>query len=399
MKVIIIGAGIAGLTCALACQRAGFEVKIYEKTSRLQNIGGGILVWPYGIRYLNWLGLSHCLDPYWVPINQCHIINHQGEKIFSENPDHFLNLIGGNILPIERSHLQQALLNELPAACLQLGKMCVSITENQQEARVTFTDGTEETADLIIGADGIHSQVRKIINDDLAPQYTGFCWWGGIVAAEDVPHFSNEQSYFTLGLGKVCIVWPVQDNKFMWYLPVKMPAEMLAHRDHAFAQLQLLSANWNTDVQKLIAAASTAQSFHLPIYAISPPTHWSTSRVTLIGDAAHAMGPILAQGTSLAIEDAYVLTACLQKINADLPTVLRQYETLRRDKYQRIEALENQSTSTMLIEDLTTLEQLQEQMRQLTLTTMYNELIPLVNEKSSTDILHAIDAVQFADAG
>jgi 2-polyprenyl-6-methoxyphenol hydroxylase-like FAD-dependent oxidoreductase len=68
MKVIIIGGGVAGLTMALACQHAGFTVKIYEKSRTLRNIGGGILVWPHGIRYLNWLGLSHCLEPYWVSL-------------------------------------------------------------------------------------------------------------------------------------------------------------------------------------------------------------------------------------------------------------------------------------------------------------------------------------------
>lgn len=399
MKVIIIGAGIAGLTSALACHRAGFEVKIFEKTNHLQNIGGGILLWPYGIRYLDWLGLSHCLDPYWVPVNQCHLVGHDGKTIFSEEPSHFLNLMGGKILPIERNQLQHALLKELPDSCVHLGKSCVNITEDRHEARVYFADGTEESADLVIGADGIHSKVRKIIGNGFEPEYTGFCWWGGIVAAEDVPNFAKNESYFALGLGKVCIVWPVRDNKFMWYLPVKMPVEPIADQKDACAQLQSLAAHWNSDVQQLIAATLKNKNFQLPIYALSPPTRWSTSRITLIGDAAHAMAPILAQGTSLAIEDAFVLAECLQNKSANLPTMLRQYEALRREKYQHIEALENQSSSMMLIEDIEILKELQQQMQRLNLSKMYSELIPLINEKSSHDLLRAIDAYQLADAG
>jgi 2-polyprenyl-6-methoxyphenol hydroxylase-like FAD-dependent oxidoreductase len=390
MKVIVIGAGVAGLTLGLACQRAGIDVKIYEKTNELRNIGGGILVWPHGMRYLQWLGLSHCTEPYLSSIKKCNIIGYTNEQIFSEDFTHFSMLVGGEPLPIERHLFQQALLKELSPDCLTLGKRCVAVSEDATMARVIFADGSEDQADLIVGADGIHSVVRQCINPTIQPEYTGICWWGGVVDSQFIPHFPAEQSYVALGQGKAFFAWPAFDDKFIWYLPVRMPAEDLISTENGLLQLQSICADWNNvDVKQIVANSIENNRFHLAVNTLPAPTQWSTKRITLIGDAVHATGPILAQGASLAIEDAFILASCLQKNTQAMPHILKHYESLRKDKYARIVELENQSVDMMVTNSLDTLEVLQQQMKYLDLATMYKELIPLVDENACLELAAA----------
>jgi FAD-dependent urate hydroxylase len=391
MKVIIIGGGVAGLTMALACQRAGFNVKIYEKSRNLRNIGGGILVWPHGIRYLNWLGLSHCLDPYWITLKRCNIVDYHGDTIFNEEFSTFTELVSGEALPVERHLFQHALLKELPEHCLALGKECISVVDGVESARVIFADGSEEEADLIIGADGIHSRVRQSMHPNIVPQYTGLCWWGGVVDGSVIPHFPRDESYVGLGQSKAFFAWPSYGDKFIWYLPVRIPADTLTQETNGLIQLQAICAGWNADIQKIISASIDENRFHLAINTLPAVTEWSGQRVTLIGDAVHATGPILAQGTSLAIEDAFLLTNCLQKNTGNMGEILKHYESLRCEKYVRVLELEDQSAQMMVTDDLGTLEVLQQQMKYLDLATLYKELIPLVDKAACiqlTELCH-----------
>jgi len=390
MKIIIIGSGIAGLTLALACQKAGMKVKIYDKAKELRNIGGGILLWPHGIRYLEWLGVGECLHPFWLPIHGCHIIGHHGKTIFSENYAALYSLLGGSILPIDRSQLQQALLSQLAEHTLSLGKTCMRVQSDQHHAQVIFADGTKDSADIIIGADGIFSSVRKNFNANASLQYTNYCWWGGIIEQKYVPHLSVQEVYMAMTQNKLCIVWPTIGGRFMWYLPVKMPMNDLMQGNSGLHQLQRICANWNDDVHRIITAPASTKRFHLPIHVLPPQTNWTIQRIVLIGDAAHALGPILGQGASQAIEDAFVLFQCLQHLSGDIPSMLKRYETLRRSRYERLSVLENQAADSMISDTIEALESFQQYVQQLDLATMYQDLIPLVNEKACLEVAAAV---------
>lgn len=385
MKIIVVGAGIAGLTMALACQRVGINVKVYEKAKKLEHIGGGVLLWPHGLRYLDWLGLSQHVKPFSLPIKQCYILNEVGEKIFSEEYAHFYSLIGGEILPIDRSLLQQALVEQLQENSLQLNKACVAIQNEQDQATVIFADGTQDSADLIIGADGIHSIVRKSFNEQASPEYTNHCWWGGIVAQKDVPALVPNEVFTAIGLGKMCIAWPTHGECFMWYLPVKMPLEKVIRNGEEWSQLQSLCAGWNPAVEQLIQAPAVGKKFYVPIYALPPQERLSHHRVVLIGDAAHALGPVLGQGASQAIEDVFVLMQCL-KDRIGISNILKKYEAFRHGKYKRIALLEDQVAATLINDNEESLALFKQQISQLDLATIYQDLIPLVNENFSQQL-------------
>jgi 2-polyprenyl-6-methoxyphenol hydroxylase-like FAD-dependent oxidoreductase len=382
MKIIIVGAGIAGLTFGLACHRAGIDVTIYDKAKELRNIGGGILLWPHGVRYLKWLGLSDCLAPFQVTIHNCNIISNSGQKIFSENCSTLYSLLDGEILPVDRGMLQQTLLAQLPSSILKLGKDCVAIQENPNKASIHFAEGSSDDADLIVGADGIFSTVRTYVNASATLEYTNHCWWGGIIDRKDIPYLDPTNTYVALGIRKTCIIWPASNEKIMWYLPVKMPVTELTSDKNGLPQLKSICENWSDTVKQIISATSNGKNFHLPIHTLPPQSTWTKQRVVLIGDAAHTLGPILAQGASMAIEDAFVLLNCLKKNTHTIPEILKHYETLRRDKYESLSRLETQTAAMFIPNNHEELEIMQQQMEFLDLVTMYKEVIPLVNEEA-----------------
>lgn len=380
MKITIIGAGIAGLTLGLACQRAGMDVKIFEKANELRTIGGGILLWPHGLRFLQELGIADALQNAWMSVKSMNIISHSGKRICRDDHDEIYALLGGEILPIDRAHVQQLLVAQLNPGTLITGKACLSVESHADYACAYFADGSMHQADLIVGADGIHSVVRAAIFPEAKSTYTGFCWWGGIVSADVVPHFPVNEVQFILGQGKICSIWPTHGNRFMWYLPVKMTLDHFDHADESHTQALQFCRGWNDDVQRMIAAPQQAQRFHVPINELAPLPSSFTGRTVLIGDAASAFGPLLGQGANKAIEDAYLLATLLCQHPQDLHMMLRHYDTLRRSRHQRFFDLERMSADALIHETPEALQFFEEQLPNINLVTMYQDMIPLVNE-------------------
>lgn len=384
-KIIIIGAGIAGLTLGLACQRAGFEVRIYEKAKALKTIGGGIILWPHGYRFLQELGIADCLQSAWMSVKSLNIISHRGGRLCSDDYAEINTLLDGEILPIDRSLFQQLLASQLQKDTLLLDKSCADIQINNESARVKFTDGSEEFADLIIGADGIHSAVRNLLNSKAKPGYTGYCWWGGIVNHDVVPHFPVNEVQFIMGNSKVCSVWPTHGKRFMWYLPVKMPLEKFTRHDDGYLLAHELCQGWNADVQNIIAAEQQGQRFHVPIMELLPDRFSFYGRAVLIGDAASAFGPLLGQGANKAIEDAYVLSLLLKQAG-DIPTLLSRYDDMRRARHQRFLELERMSAESLIHDTPEALQYFEQEIPKINLVTMFQDMIPLVNAAACAEI-------------
>lgn len=212
---------------------------------------------------------------------------------------------------------------------------------------------------------------------------------GGLINQSDVTQLRPDEAFITVAQGKMCVVWPTFDNKFMWYLPVKMKQEDLCVGNEK-KQLQQICHDWNNEVMSIINASSQSKRFHLPIHTLQPLKTWCQNRITLMGDAAHAIGPILGQGGSQAIEDAYVLFQCLMKTPNNIPQALKQYQQLLYDKSLRLLDLENQSAAGLIHEDDDQLKLFQEQIKGLSLASFYQDLIPWVDEKSCMDLAKKI---------
>lgn len=348
MKIIIIGAGLAGLTLANTFEQAQIDYHVYEKTDELKNIGGGVLLWPHGQRYLRHLGLESIVDCYKTIIFNCTVKNAADTILFQEDLTTINDLLDGPVLPLDRSQFQQALLAKIPKHKISFGKRCQSIVGNQ----VIFYDGTSTEGDLVIGADGVHSTVRQCIFPKAKLIKTEHCWAGGIVSQETLPTLFKLGVTLKAALHQILIVWPLYGERFMWYNPYSA--------NHANAWYNQLSQ----------------REFNLPIYELEPLETIKKNKVLLIGDAAHAMGPILGQGISLALEDIYLLMQCLHD-----DSLLEKYSVERCKRYQRFHQLEKQSAATFINQSVDDLDEFERQMRHITLVDMYQELIPLVSEQ------------------
>lgn len=384
MKAIIIGAGIAGLTAAHALQQAGMEVVIYDKASELKNIGGGILIWPHGLRYLSWMDLEDCFKPFYTYVKGCKVVGSCGNEILNSPYAELYKQLGGETLPIDRSLFQKILLAQLPKNLLQLNKYCLAVENHPDRVKVTFADGTFDEGDLLVAADGVRSAIRKQIFPGIVANYMGTSWWGGMIEQKHAAHLPTEEVYFGIGEGKVCIVWPTAGKRLLWCIAVKIPEDELRF-ENGGQQLEMICKDWHEDIKRLVHTKKHEQRFQVPIYSFSS-NHLQQHRTVFIGDAGQTLGPILAQGASRAIEDAYSLANCIFTHGQNIHQALAHYESIRSEKYAHLFALENQTTDLMVNNNLISLKQFEQQMQQVDLITMYQELIPIVNEQACFDL-------------
>lgn len=343
VKIIVVGAGIAGLVAALALIQRGFSVAVYEKTTRIKNIGGGLLIYPHGLRVLKQLGLQDRLSLLHATLKDFIAYDHHGTLLLHNDFSLFYQQTSSSLLAVSRTDLQQQLLEAIPTHSLHLGHQCIKITEHTNRVSVTFENGVEDEADIVIGADGIHSFVRQSINKYIEPQYSGICFWGGILENHQRANVLEEALIFLYGINRTCWILPLNHGRQMWYIAKRMPeAEFIQQRDK-ISQLKSLCKNWSPYVDKILSHPQTIHNFALPVKEIKGMNRWHTERIALIGDAAHTFGPVQGQGTSAAIEDAYILAACIERYPRNSLHALLKYQTIRKpivDKFQEIESMQ-----------------------------------------------------------
>lgn len=387
MKIIVVGAGIAGLTFGLACHARGMQVKIVDKAKALQSIGGGIFLWPHAVRYLQELGLYESIQTECMAAQATNLFGHRGNLLLRDSLLEIYKLIDGEILTLDRSAMQQCFISLLPAGMLTLDKACVGIENKSDYARIFFADGTEETADLIIGADGVHSAVRQSLFPEREAAYSGFCWWGGMVDRKYVPHYVRDEARFTVGQDQLCSVWPIKGERFMWYLPVKMPLTQYIP-EHGQTQVEAYCQQWPDDILRLVSSPQSAQHFYVPIYEVEPAKKITHGRTALIGDAACTIGPLLGLGVNKAIEDAYILAMPLQNNSSSLTAKLNHYQQLRWQRHQRFNELEHMSAESLMQSSSEALRQFEAALPHATITMMYQDMIPLVNSAATAEVMN-----------
>ncbi len=356
LSVAVIGAGMAGLALAHALINKNIDVKVFEQTPTLSNIGGGFMIYPQGIRILKKLGLKDLVDKLYTDIRFYEIYDRHEKLMLHEELSQFYQECGHPMIPMSRTRLQQGLAKALPEGVLHLDHHCTKVEENNEKITAYFSNDTSVEADIIIGADGINSVTRNYIDDTIKPSYAGICFWGGILKNDHPITVPKKTLFNILTRGKSAWVTPLAGGENMWYLTCRMPEEELQDKAHALEQLKELTLGWSHWVDEILSAPLDENSFAVPVYEIPNLTKWSRGRACVVGDAAHAFGPVIGQGYSLAMVDSYILAECLDNNNEAPEKGLKQYEKIRSNIAATFHEIESKQQATKVTHDTAMIE-------------------------------------------
>jgi salicylate hydroxylase len=338
-KIVVIGAGIGGLTAALALLRRGLDVEVYEQAEGLKEVGAGVQIGANGSRVLYALGLEVALARVQVAPSR-RVIRHWST---GETWDWFAlgaataQRYGTPHLMLHRGDLHgilAAAVRALKPDAIRLGKRCVATAQTPDCAEVRFADRTGVTADIVIGADGIHSQVRADLFGADRPRFTGCVAWRGLVAMDSLPpHLAQMVGTSWLGPRGHVLHYPVRRGELMNFISFVERDDWQVESWTVAGTADELANDfegWHADVHAMIQSLGTP--FRWALMVRGPMERWSRGRIALLGDACHPTLPFLGQGAVMAIEDGYVLAACLAKHGDDPAAAFARYEAIRRDR-------------------------------------------------------------------
>lgn len=327
LRAVIVGAGIGGLTAAIALRRLGIEVVVYERTAYPRPAGAGLTLAPNASLVLQELGLLDAVRARGAMMTAGEVRDLKGRCLQRVPIGQVSRELGVPMIGIHRAALQEILLDTLGCDRVRLGREVIDIRAIDSGAVGTFADGEERTADLLIGADGLHSVVRNRLHGSAPPRYAGYTSWRGVVEGS-VARLEDGVSVESWGCGMRFGMVPIGDGLVYWFATANVP-QGTPLRDRT----ALLSrfGNWHPPIPAVIEATDAERLIQTDIVDRPPLATWGRGRVTLLGDAAHPMTPNLGQGACQAIEDALVLADCLSRAG-NIEAGLRTYERLRRPR-------------------------------------------------------------------
>lgn len=337
--VAVIGAGITGLTLAIALRRAGIDCVVYEKATAFGEVGAGIQLAPNAGRLLHRLGLADALSAVAVRSMAIEVRGWQTGEVLGRVPlDDCEPRYGAPYYLLTRADLHAVLAASEPVC---FGKACVGVHETADGVEIRFADGTSAWASVVVGADGIKSAIRQErVRDE--PEYSGMTVYRGMVPVERVPAFFSEpRTMLWPGPGKHFVHYPVAAGRLVNFVATVPAAEWHVESwSEPGEKKDVLDAFTGWEILPLVEAADVVTRWALHTRSADP--RWSTARTTLAGDAAHPMLPFMAQGANQGIEDAVALASAL----ADGRDALGRYEEVRRERATLVQRMSGDAART-----------------------------------------------------
>ncbi|OOF96573.1 hypothetical protein ASPCADRAFT_506221 [Aspergillus carbonarius ITEM 5010] len=361
-KAIIIGAGPAGLAAALQLHRNNnIAITVYELRPEPSTMGGAIGIFPNGMRLLHRLGLDEALLARGFSVTHMEIHSLQNGDIAKVDMSAWAQQqTGFGYLRICRRDLQDLLLNAVAKEdiTVSFNKRIVSVTESPTDVTVTFSDGSTDTADILIGCDGIHSSVRRLhIDPSIVPEYSGIAGTQSIISSTGLPDALKTHGNAFLTCNGLLAVMPcsASGDKIFWFFSRETPIphsesgdardgweerrqrEVAEYKDTIHKIIDTGKDEWRETLTKMVDRTQSVGLY--PIFRLPLGGKWSTSRTVLLGDAAHAMQPHAGQGVSMALEDVFLLSRLLRDHERGLEDVFAKYEAIRRPRIMEISNL------------------------------------------------------------
>jgi 2-polyprenyl-6-methoxyphenol hydroxylase-like FAD-dependent oxidoreductase len=330
-KAIVIGAGMGGLCTALALQKAGWLVDIYDKASSLNDVGAGIVLAANAIKALEKLGVASEIIAESAPVGTAEIRTWDGKLLVNLPVEAQAKRYGTYSYVTHRANLQAILYNRLDHTThVLLNKKLLTYEQDENGVTAVFADGSRGEGDVLIGADGIHSTVRQIHHGTQPLRYAGYTALRGVCSFHNQRYSIEDGGGFEAwGPGKRFGFSQLGQGRAFWFAAINSAQGMnipLAERKNAAQQY---FRGWYKPVEAVIESTDPISILSHDIFDHSPLSTWSRGRVTLLGDAAHPMMPNLGQGGAQAMEDAIILAQCLQGYSSDVSAAMLEYERRR----------------------------------------------------------------------
>lgn len=330
MKVAIIGAGMGGLSAAIALRQIGIDTAVYERVTENKPVGAAISVWSNGVKCLNYLGLREETEQLGGLVEtMSYVDGHSGATMCRFSMQPLIDEVGQRPYPIARAELQLMLMQAYGMDDITFGMTMVEVSDGPDAARALFADGTTIQADAIIGADGAGSITREyVLGTPVTRRYAGYVNYNGLVATDDAIGPATEWTTY-VGDGKRVSVMPVSDGRFYFFFDVVEEQGLPYRRDSAREVLRGHFADWAPGVQTLIDALDPQTTNRVEILDLDPFDTWVKGRVAVLGDAAHNTTPDIGQGGCSAMEDAIALQWAFKDHPDDVHAALIAYQEAR----------------------------------------------------------------------
>ena len=332
LPVLISGAGIGGVALARGLLRVGIPCRVFERAPELCEVGAGVALSLNGVYALRHLGAGDGIPASAVPIRVGEMSSWRGASLGRLDIAELVPGAEALHYVLHRADLHRALAADLPPGVVTTGAEAAAFDDSGDEVRLTFKDGRSETGSLLVGADGIHSVVRRQLHGQEPLRYSGqTCYRGIAEMSPPMPGLLREVQ----GPGRRAGICPIDAGRVYWWAAINAPAAAADDPLRRRGDLLRDFDGWPFDLPEMIRRTPADGILRNDLVDRGPSPRWGRDRVTLLGDAAHPMLPNLGQGACTALEDAVVLSRSLATA-ANVVAALRSYEAERHDRTAKL---------------------------------------------------------------